>query len=125
LIADAAKSRLEVNPVAPEHLARLVTRAYQLLPAVVQRITSLQAPVGKLAKVKFKTVRATLGKRSKKGGFAITTASGKRESIKLHPRRSKVKIGGKKAKAKALKPGMNCTIAYLGNKTIAKSVTCD
>jgi hypothetical protein len=124
-VADVAKSRLEVNPVAPEHLAKLVSRAYQLPPALVQRITSLQTPVGKLAKVKFKTVKATLGKRSKKGGFAITTADGKRESIKLHPRRSKVKIGGKKAKAKALKPGMTCTIAYLGNKTIAKSVTCD
>ena len=66
-----------------------------------------------------------LGKRSKKGGFAITINGGNRESIKLHPRRTKVKIGGKKARAKALEPGMACTIAYLGNKTIAKSITCD
>lgn len=125
-IADAAKSRLDVNPVAPEHLAKLVARAYQLPPALVQRITKLQAPVGALAKVKFKTVKATLGKPHKKGGFAITLAgSGKKESIKLHQRRSKVTIGGKKAKAKELKTGMTCTIAYLGNKTIAKSVDCD
>ncbi len=124
-VTDAAKSRLEVNPVAPEHLAQLVARAYQLPPALVQRITTLQAPVGKLARVKFKTVKAVLGKRSKKGGFAITINGGNRESIKLHPRRTKVKIGGKKARAKALEPGMACTIAYLGNKTIAKSITCD
>jgi tripartite-type tricarboxylate transporter receptor subunit TctC len=125
-VADAAKSRLEVNPVPPDRLAMLVERAYKLPPALVQRITALQSPAGATTKVKFKTVRATLGKRGKKGRFAITLLQGgKKETIVLHPRRTKVSVGGKKAKGKALKAGMTCSIAYLGDKTTAASVACD
>ena len=67
-----------------------------------------------------------MGKRGKKGRFAITLLQGgKKETIVLHPSRTKVSVGGKKAKGKALKPGMTCSIAYLGDKTTAASVACD
>ena len=124
-VKDAGKSRLEVNPVAPEHLAALVNRAYDLSPALVARINALQKPTGKQTKVTFKTVRATLGKAGKKGRFAMTLDGGKSETVIVNRSRTKVRIGGKKAVAKALKSGMTCTIAYLGDKTTAASVACD
>lgn len=125
-VADAGKSRLEVDPVAPERLAQLVERAYSLPPALIARINELQTPPRQLTHVKFKTVRVTLGNPGKKGRFAITiTDGGKKESVVVSRDRTKVTIGGKEAEAKSLKPGMTCAIAYLGDKTTAASVACD
>ena len=47
------------------------------------------------------------------------------ETVIANRSRTKVSIGGKKAVAKALRSGMTCTIAYLGDKTTAASVACD
>ena len=124
-IADAAKAKLEVDPVAPERLAALVKRAYDLPPSLVARINALQSLSGADTKVQFKTVRAKLGKKGKKGRYAIDLLGGGKETVVIHPSRTKVSIAGKKAKAKALKTGMTCAISYLGDKTIAASVACD
>lgn len=125
-VADAAKSRLEVDPVAPERLAQLVERAYALPTALIACINELQTPPRQLTRVKFKTVRATLGNPGKKGRFAVTLADGgKKETVIVSRDRTEVTIGGKKAEAKALKAGMTCAIAYLGDKTTAASVACD
>ncbi len=124
-VADAAKSRLEVDPVSPEHLASLVERAYSLPPALVARINELQTPPKQLTKVKFKTVRATLGKPGKKGRFAITLADGGKTETVIISGRSKVTVAGKKDDAKGLKAGMTCAIEYLGDKTTAASAACD
>ena len=45
-------------------------------------------------------------------------------TFKLHKRRSKVKIGGNKAKTKALKTGMACTFRHYGEKDLVKRITC-
>ncbi|MFM2130421.1 MAG: hypothetical protein RL477_1967, partial [Pseudomonadota bacterium] len=90
------------------------------------RINELQTPPRQLTKVKFKTVRATLGAPGKKGRFAMTlTDGGRTETVIVDRERTKVTIGGKEAEAKALKAGMTCAIAYLGDRTTASSVSCD
>lgn len=125
-VEDASKSRLEVNPVSPERLAALVKRAYELPPELVARINELQKAPGAPTRVKFKTVRATLGKPGKKGRFAVVLADGgKKETVVVNRSRTKVTIAGKKSDAKALTPGMTCAIAYLGDGTTAASVACD
>lgn len=125
-LADAAKSRLDVDPIAPERLAELVARAYQMPPALIARINELQTPPSQLTKVKFKTVRATLGEPGKKGRFAITLAQGgKKETVVVNRDRTRVTIGGKTAEAKALKTGMSCAVEYLGDRTTANSIACD
>jgi len=45
-------------------------------------------------------------------------------TFKLHKRRSKVKVGGKKAKTKALKVGMSCTFRHYGEKDLVKRIIC-
>jgi tripartite-type tricarboxylate transporter receptor subunit TctC len=124
-VVDAHKAQLDVDPVAPERLAELVKRAYALPPSLVARINALQQPSGEVTKVQFKTVRAKLGEPGKKGRFPIALLDGGTKETVMISDRSKVSIAGKKAEVSALKPGMTCAISYLGDGTVAASVSCD
>jgi hypothetical protein len=79
--------------------------------------------VGKVKKVKLKKLAGTIAKLSK-NGIKVKGADGKMYTFKLHKRRSKVKIGGKKAKTKALKTGMACTFRHYGEKDLVKGISC-
>jgi tripartite-type tricarboxylate transporter receptor subunit TctC len=122
--AEAAKGDMEVNPIQPQRLQDLVERAYSLSPSMIERITALQQPPSNMAKVQYKTIRATLIK-FEKGRADIDVAGGGRESICIRPDDTKVTIAGTAAEADGIKAGMTCTIAYLGDKTTAASVACD
>ena len=63
----------------------------------------------------------------KKKGKAITfkDASGKKVTVKLSGRRTKITIGGKKAKRSKVKAGMTCEVSYFGNKGRAKKLRCE
>ena len=61
----------------------------------------------------------------KRGGRVLVFKNkGADHNAKVSGSRSKVTINGKKAKRKALKPGMNCEIAYGGNGGDVKTVDC-
>lgn len=124
-LADTAKGDMEVNPIEPQHLQELVERAYSLAPSMIERITTLQQPIGNIVKVQYKTVRAKLITWDGKGRSEIEVLGGPRQTIRIRQPDTKVTIAGKKAEAKALKPGMTCAIAYLGDKTTAESLACD
>jgi len=124
----AKKSRVVVNPVKPERLISLLHKAYATPASLIARIKSLKQPPGKLEKVRFKTVRAKLLKIKKKGRrvkLSVMILGGGKETVKTRGRRTKILINHKKAKVKALKPGMTCAIAYLGNNTTAQKIDCD
>ncbi|MFB3054995.1 MAG: hypothetical protein ACE1ZY_06690, partial [Alphaproteobacteria bacterium] len=76
-------------------------------------------------KVKVRTVVAVLGKVKKKGRVLVITDGGKDATVRVSRGFTNINIGGKTAKRKALKAGMNCTISYLGSGTKAKSVLCN
>jgi tripartite-type tricarboxylate transporter receptor subunit TctC len=125
-VADAAKAQLDVNPLSPERLAELVKRTYELPPSLVARINALQKPNGAVETVQFKTVRAKLGEPGGKGRFPIELLdSGRKETVLARKGDSKVAIAGKPAEIPALKAGMTCAISYLGDGTMAASISCD
>ncbi|MEE9195786.1 MAG: hypothetical protein V3U44_08080, partial [Alphaproteobacteria bacterium] len=76
-------------------------------------------------KVKVRTVVAVLGKVKKKGRVLVITDGGKDATVRVRRGFTNINIGGKSAKSKALKAGMNCTISYLGSGTKAKNVLCN
>ena len=124
-LVDTAKGDLEVNPIEPQRLQELVERAYSLAPSMIERITTLQQPVGNMVKVQYKTVRAKLAVLGERGRSDIEVIGGGRQLIRISEADTKVTIAGAQAETKALKPGMICAIAYLGDKTTAESLACD
>ncbi|MGE5539412.1 MAG: Bug family tripartite tricarboxylate transporter substrate binding protein [Gemmatimonas sp.] len=124
-IAEVEKSNMEVNPIQPERLKALVDRAYSLPASLVARINALQKPNDSLKTVDYRSVRATLGAMGDRGKLAINVIGGGGETVTVRGGDTAVTVGGAKAEPAALKPGMTCTLAYLGNGTTAKSVACD
>jgi tripartite-type tricarboxylate transporter receptor subunit TctC len=124
-VDEVRKSNMEVNPIPPERLKALVDKAYSLPASLVARINALQKPSGTLATVDYKSVRATIGPMGERGKLPINVMSGGAETVTINKSDTAVSIGGAKAEADALKPGMTCTLTYLGSGTTAKSITCD
>jgi tripartite-type tricarboxylate transporter receptor subunit TctC len=122
---DVRKSNMEVNFIPPERLQALVEKAYNLPPSLVARINALQKPSGPLTTVKYQSIRATLGSMGERGKLDIAVIGSGKETVTVSKADTAVSIAGAKAEADALKPGMTCTIAYLGNGTTAQSITCD
>jgi len=61
----------------------------------------------------------------KRGGRRLFfTVDGKKSKAKISGRRTRVKIGGKDAVRKNIKPGMTCKITYPGTGEEAKLVYC-
>jgi tripartite-type tricarboxylate transporter receptor subunit TctC len=99
----AKTQHLPVQPWDGKQVHKIINQFLNYPPAVVKKARTAMA-VGKVVKVKLKRLKGT-----------ITKVSG---------RRSKISIGGKKAKKKALKAGMNCSFRHYGNGDIAKKITC-
>lgn len=123
-IAEVEKSHMEVNPIPPERLAEYVDKAYKLPASLVQRVVTLQKPPASLAQVQYRSVRATLGALDR-GKLPISVVGGGKETVSVREGTTAVTVGGVKVDTAALKPGMTCTLSYLGNGTTAKSVACD
>ena len=79
--------------------------------------------IGKVVKVKLKKTNGTITKVSKKK-IQVKDTAGKKFTFKVSGRRSKISVGGKKAKKKALKVGMTCSFRHYGNGDIAKNIKC-
>jgi hypothetical protein len=121
-LAQAKKRRLNIEPMSGDAVEKLIQRFHSYPESIVKRARD-SLVIGKIAKVKLKKLKGTIAKVSKKR-MTLTDGSGKKVQVKLHRRRTKVKIGGKKAKTSALKAGMNCSIQYFAEKDLAPKVDC-
>ncbi|MDX1485199.1 MAG: hypothetical protein R3229_12035 [Alphaproteobacteria bacterium] len=122
-LKSAARRRLNIDPMSGAEVDKVVARFMSYPKEVVARAaTALK--VGKIKKVKLKRLAGTITKLSKKR-IEVKGADGKMHTFKLHSRRSKVKLGGKKAKTKALKVGMSCDFRHYGEKDLVRRITCE
>jgi hypothetical protein len=120
---DEAKKRgLNIEPMSGEAVENLIKRFHSYPDRVVKRAQDALV-ISKIAKVKLKKMQGTIAKVSKKR-MTLTDGSGKKVQVKLHRRRTKVKIAGKKPKASALKAGMSCAIEYFSQNDLAPKVNC-
>jgi hypothetical protein len=101
---------------------KLIATFYSYPKTVIAR-ASKALEIGKITKVKLKKLSGTIAKLTKKQ-IKIKGADGKMHTFKLHKRRSKVEIGGKNAKTKALKTGMACTFRHYGEKDLVRRISC-
>ncbi len=118
----SGRRKLNIDPMSGAEVDKLIARFLSYPKDVVARARAAMK-IGKIKKVKLKKLAGTIAKLSKKR-IKVKGADGKMHTFKLHKRRSKVKIGGKKAKTKALKTGMACTFRHYGEKDLVKRITC-
>ncbi|MDH3242694.1 MAG: tripartite tricarboxylate transporter substrate-binding protein [Alphaproteobacteria bacterium] len=128
-LAEMQKSKLGVDPASGAEVEALVKDIYAAPKEMVEKMKQVtvkpQDMKVTIKAVPTKTVSAALSKVQKGGRVVVFNVKGKAENAKISGSRTRVTIGGKKAKRGTLKAGMSCKIEYLGSGTEAKSVTCD
>ena len=113
---------LPVQPWNGEQVHKIINQFLNYPPAVIAKARAAME-IGKVVKVKLKRLEGTITKVSKKK-IKVKDQAGKVYTFKVSGRRSKISIGGKKAKKKALKVGMSCAFRHFGDGDIAKNIKC-
>ncbi len=121
-LALAKKQKMDLNPMKGEEVQKLAASVVASPPDAVARLKELISPRD-VSKLKLKSVKGTITKVGKKN-IVVTQASGKTITLKTHKRRTKVKLAGKKAKAKDLKLKMSCSFKYVGVNNLTTRVSC-
>jgi tripartite-type tricarboxylate transporter receptor subunit TctC len=111
-LALAKKQKMDINPMPGAEVQKLAVSVVNAPAVAKDRLRELLTPRD-VKKIKTHSLAGTISAIGKKK-VTITDASGKSKTLKTHRRRTKVKLGGKKAKAKNLKKGMNCKFKYVG-----------
>lgn len=122
-LKQAARLHLPINPWDGARLQKEIANFVNYPASVIAAARQAMRP-GKILKVKLKKLDGgTISKLSKKK-LTAKDGAGKSYVFKISGRRSRVKIGGKKAKTKALKVGMVCDFRYFAVKDLAKNINC-
>jgi hypothetical protein len=111
-----------VAPISAAKLTRIIKETYATPEAVQVKLRSYLKPKSKIAKAKPTKVTTQIVALKKKGKVIEFKKDGKLTRAKVG-RRTKVYIGKKKVKRKALKAGMTCSIAYFEGAS-AKTIKC-
>ena len=127
LVKKLGKAQMDVALVSGGEIQRIVAQAYKTPKEIVARARDSMVYKGKRIKAKITYVKHT-GTITKviRGGrkLQMKLANGKTVKTSISGRRTKVTIGGKKAKRKKIKVGMTCTFNYPGSGQRSKSVDC-
>lgn len=121
-LAEAKKRRLAINPWGPKEINDIIDKFTSYPPSTYKKVASV-LNFGAIQKVKLKTLVGTIA-TVKKRRISVKDGAGKMVNLKVHPRRTKLKIAGKKAKISALKANMSCTFKYVGAGDVARQVSC-
>lgn len=128
-LKDAAKQRIDINPVTGEELDKLIGELYKTPKEQIARALEVTTKSDKVKLVKVKIpVKTTKAKvtGAKRGGRRITFMDGaEKVTVRVSGSKTKVTIAGKKAKRKAVKAGMTCAFTHQGNGSRAKAIACD
>ncbi len=126
LLAEAAKKKRRLNPLSGEKLQTIIASAFDLSDDLRAKAKDV-ATIGKLKKRKvvLVTTTAKIVKRNKKASrLTLAESGGKKVKARVHPRRTKVTINGKKAKRSAIAVGMTCEMEYEGSGSEATKLNC-
>ncbi|MDA1324917.1 MAG: tripartite tricarboxylate transporter substrate-binding protein [Proteobacteria bacterium] len=120
------KSKLELNWVDGNEVQALVERVLATPKDVVAAARQNIFPKGPVQQAKLTYLDAS-GKigETRRGGRRMTLiVDGQKQKFRVSGSGTKITVDGEKAKRKAVKVGMNCTISYLGPNTTARSMNC-
>ncbi|MDA1323482.1 MAG: tripartite tricarboxylate transporter substrate-binding protein [Proteobacteria bacterium] len=122
----AKRLRLLVSPKNGAEVQGLVEQLGKMPRKLFDRYASILAnPKSKLRKVNWIKVSGIVTKTGKKGRFAFKIdGKGKDQKARMRGSYTKIKVGGKEAKSKAVMVGMNCNIWWEGPKSTPGRVEC-
>lgn len=126
LLAEVKKHNLRFQPMSGEELQKIITSAFDLSDELKAEAREA-AKIGKLKKRKIVliTTTAKIVKRNKRGSkLTLVEKGGKKIKARVHRRRTKITINGKKAKRSAVKAGMTCEMVYEGSGSEATKLNC-
>lgn len=122
--AEAKKLRLISSPADGAQVLKVVERLAKMSRSVYDRYSDILAhPKAKMRRVNWQVVDGTISKLGKKGRFEFMM-NGKKQKARMTNGYTKLTVGGKKVKTKAVKVGMNCKIWYEGNNSYAGQMQC-
>ncbi len=121
-LAEAKKARVLVGPISAEKLTKIIEDTFSAPEEMQAKLRDMLKP-GKLEKVKTVKVSSAITGLQKKGRVIVFANNGKAAHAKVG-KKTKISIGGKKAKRSALKAGLSCEIEYFGEMGQAKSIKC-
>ncbi len=122
-LKDTKRRRLPVAPVTGLEIHALLDRIYSFPEAdVALARKAFTSGIGRAKKVELIKVSGIISKINKKG--SKITLAGKGKIKGRVSRRTKIKISGKKAKRKALKAGMNCSMKLVASGSVVHNLNC-
>ena len=126
LQAAAAAQKFTIQPVSGEELEEIFKKSYSAPPAIVARWIEAAKPPKTFETAKPVSARAAIEKTNKKGNrITFTDKAGKKVTVSVSNRNTKIQVGGKSAKSKSIKVGMTCDISYFGDGGRAVQVACN
>jgi tripartite-type tricarboxylate transporter receptor subunit TctC len=126
LQAAATSQKFTIQPVSGEEVEEILRKSYSAPPSIVARWIEAAKPPKSFETAKPVVARTTIEKINKKGSrITFADKAGKKVTVGLSNRNTKIQVGGKPAKSKSVKVGMTCDINYFGDGGRAVQVTCN
>jgi tripartite-type tricarboxylate transporter receptor subunit TctC len=123
---DAIKQRLEVGPISGDQISKLMAELYaspkEIIEAAKRATNSHEKTDISKAVIPIETVKGVITKLRNGARKVSYKGQGRKGSLGVSGRRTKVTIGGKKVKRKKLKVGMKCNFTFQGSA--AKKISC-
>jgi tripartite-type tricarboxylate transporter receptor subunit TctC len=120
----AEKLKLEIAAIDGSEMQDMLKRIYATPKAVVERakeVAKNREPL-KMAKIPLEKALAKIEGIKRGGRRVIIKNGGKKVTLRVSKSKTKVTIGGKKAKRGALKTGMDCAFEF--KATAAEKIVC-
>jgi tripartite-type tricarboxylate transporter receptor subunit TctC len=127
-IAEAKKQRAAIGYMPGAQVQKMIGELIKTPKSMVETVRRYLQPKGKETekrKIVLVTTTAKIVKRNKKGSkLTLVEKGGKKVKARVHRKRTKITIGGKKAKRTKTKVGMTCEMEYEGSGSEATKLNC-
>jgi tripartite-type tricarboxylate transporter receptor subunit TctC len=127
-IAEAKKQRAEIGYMPGSQVQTMIGELIKTPKPLVETVRRYLRPKDaetQKRKVVLVTTTAKIVKRNKKGSkLTLTEKGGKKVNARVHSRRTKITIDGKKARRSKTKVGTTCEMEYEGSGSEATKLNC-
>jgi tripartite-type tricarboxylate transporter receptor subunit TctC len=119
----AEKQSITLSPQSGDEVEKFVKDIALYSPQVVAKARAAIA-IGGIENVKLKSLDGVVTQISARN-MAVKDATGKITKVKISERETSVVVGGQKSKIAAVKADMHCSLRYIGENDLAKTIACN
>jgi hypothetical protein len=122
-IKAAEKQSLPLSPQTGEEVEKFVSNIASYPPEIVAKASAAIA-VGEVENVELKSFDGVITQISAKS-MVLKGASGKDTKVQISSQDTSVVVNGQKSEISSLKVDMHCSLRYLGDGDLAKTIACN